>query len=123
MSPRKWLQRIEDILSCIHNIQTFIKGMTLAGFEENPMAVRAVAFELVTMGEAARVVPAEIQQRFPEIPWNKMQLIRNVVVHEYFRIDEQIIWKTCQEDLPPLVPLLEKMLKSEKLAGETTSDS
>jgi uncharacterized protein with HEPN domain len=123
MSPRKWLQRIEDILSCIRNIQTFTKGMTLAGFEENPMAVRAVAFELVTMGEAARAVPAEVQQRFPEVPWDKMQLIRNVVVHEYFRIDEQIIWKTCQEDLPPLVPLLENMLNSERQAGEGPIDS
>jgi uncharacterized protein with HEPN domain len=123
MSPRNWLKRIEDILSCIRNIQTFIRGMTLASFEENPMALRAVAFELVTMGEAARAVPAEVQQRFPEIPWDKMQLIRNVVVHEYFRIDEQIIWKTCQEDLPPLVPLLEKVLNSEKQAGEGPIDS
>ncbi len=50
------------------------------------MAVRAVAFEFVTMGEAARSIPAAIQARYPGILWDKMQVIRNVIVHEYFRI-------------------------------------
>lgn len=79
------------------------------------MAVRAVAFEFVTMGEAAHAIPADIQQRFPGIPWDKMPVIRNVLVHEYFRIDEEILWKTCKEDLQPLIPLLEQIL----LTGES----
>jgi uncharacterized protein with HEPN domain len=91
--------------------------MTLASFGENPMAVRAVAFELVTMGEAARAVPAEARERFPTVPWDKMEAIRNVIVHEYFRIDEGIIWRTCQEDLPALVPVLEELLRSQGQAG------
>jgi uncharacterized protein with HEPN domain len=107
------LQRIRDILICIHNILAFTQGMTLEAFEENPMAVRAVAFEFVTMGEAARAIPAVVQQECPEIPWDKMQVIRNVIVHEYFRIDEEILWKTCQDDLQPLIPLLEAILNRE----------
>jgi uncharacterized protein with HEPN domain len=110
MSPRHWLQRIRDILACIHNILAFTRGMSLDAFEENPMAVRAVAFEFVTMGEAARAIPVDIQQQYPGIPWDKMQVIRNVIVHEYFRIEEEILWKTCQEDLQPLIPLLEDIL-------------
>jgi uncharacterized protein with HEPN domain len=110
MSPRDWTQRVQDILSCIHNIQAYTQGMNLAMFEENPIVVRAVAFEFVTMGEAARAIPEDIQQRYPGIPWDKMHLIRNVIVHEYFRIDEQILWKTCQEDVVKLTPLLEAML-------------
>ncbi len=111
MSSRDWTQRIQDILTCISNILLFTNGLTLETFEENPMAVRAVAFEFVTMGEAARAIPAEIQRRYPGIPWEKMQVIRNVIVHEYFRIDEEILWKTCQEDLQPLIPQLEEILK------------
>ena len=80
-------------------------------FEENPMTVRAVAFEFVTMGEAARSVPVDTRKRYPGIPWDKMQVIRNVPVLEYFRIDEKILWKTCQEDLAPLIPLLEEILR------------
>ena len=110
MSPRDWTQRISDILGCIRNILSFTQGMTFELFEESPMAIRAVAFEFVTMGEAARAVPLEIQARYPQIPWSKMQVIRNVIVHEYFRIDEEILWKTCQEDLVPLIPLLENII-------------
>jgi uncharacterized protein with HEPN domain len=110
MSPRHWSQRIRDILVCIRNILAFTQGMSLEAFQENPMAVRAVAFEFVTMGEAARAIPADIRKRYSGIPWDKMQVIRNVIVHEYFRIDEEILWKTCQEDLQPLVPLLEDIL-------------
>jgi uncharacterized protein with HEPN domain len=110
MSPRDWTQRIRDILSCIRNILAFTQGMDLRMFEENPMAVRAVAFEFVTMGEAARAIPADAQKCFPGIPWDKMQVICNVIVHEYFRIDEEILWKTCQEDLAPLIASLEDIL-------------
>jgi uncharacterized protein with HEPN domain len=46
-----------------------------------------------------------------------MEAIRNVIVHEYFRIDEGIIWRTCQEDLPALVPVLEELLRSQSQAG------
>jgi uncharacterized protein with HEPN domain len=114
MSPRNWQQRIRDILACIRNILVFTHGLSLETFEENSMAVRAVAFEFVTMGEAARAVPEDIQSRYAGIPWDKMQVIRNVIVHEYFRIDEEILWKTCQEDLEPLVPLLEDILNREE---------
>ena len=110
MSPRHWSQRIRDILVCIRNILAFTQEMSLEDFEGNPMAVRAVAFEFVTMGEAARAIPADVQQEYPSIPWDKMQVIRNVIVHEYFQIDEEILWKTCQEDLLPLIPLLEDIL-------------
>ena len=89
--------------------------MSFENFEENPMAVRAVAFEFVTMGEAARAIPAIIQQKYAGIPWDKMQVIRNVIVHEYFRIDEEILWKTCQEDLRPLEPLLKDILSHEEM--------
>ncbi len=114
MSPRSWLDRIEDILSCAKNIQDFSAGMTLDEFIDDPRTIRAVAFEFTTIGEAARVVSLEIQERYPEIPWGKMQGIRNVLVHEYFRLDEEILWKAVQEDIPPLITALEKILGSEK---------
>ena len=50
MLPRNWSQQIRDMLVCIDNILSFTQGMSLEAFEENPMAVPAVAFEFVTMG-------------------------------------------------------------------------
>jgi len=114
VSPRAWLDRIGDILSCAKNIRDFSAGMMLNEFLDDPRTIRAVAFEFTTIGEAARVVPLEILERYPDIPWGKMQGIRNVLVHEDFRLDEEILWKAVQEDIPPLIAELEKILGSEK---------
>ena len=113
MSPRTWLDRIRDILSCAKNIQDFSVGLTIQTFLEDPRTIRAVAYEFTTIGEAARVIPIEIQERYSDIPWGKMQGIRNVLVHEYFRLDEEILWKAVQEDIPPLITALEKIIESE----------
>lgn len=69
MSPRTWLDRIRDILACAKNIRDFSDGMTLDAFLSDPRTVRAVAFEFTTIGESARVIPVEIQERYPDIPW------------------------------------------------------
>jgi uncharacterized protein with HEPN domain len=111
MSPRSWLERVEDILSCARNIQAFTAGMSLGDFLDDPRTSRAVAFEFTTMGEAARAVPTDAQDRYPQLPWEKMQAIRNVLVHEYFRIDEEILWRASQEEIPPLILLLEEILR------------
>ncbi len=86
--------------------------MPLDAFLADPRTIRAVAFELITIGEAARAIPLEIQERFPEIPWGKMQGIRNVLVHEYFRLDEEILWQAAQEDIPTLITALEKIIET-----------
>ena len=114
MSPRTWPDRIRDILSCARNIRGFSGGMTLDAFLGDPRTIRAVAFEFTTIGEAARVIPVEIQERYSDVPWGKMQGIRNVLVHEYFRLDEEILWKAVQEDIPPMIAALEKIIESEK---------
>lgn len=112
MSPRTWQERIEDILACAQNVQDFTAGMTFESFLDDPRTIRAVAFEFTTIGEAAGVIPEEIQERYPEVPWGKMRGIRNVLIHEYFRLDEEILWKAAQEDIPALITALKKIIRS-----------
>ena len=114
MSPRTWPERLEDILTCARNIRSFATGLSLDNFLDDPRTVRAVAYEFTTMGEAARAIPQEIQDGHPEVPWGKMVGIRNVLVHQYFRLDEEILWKASQEDIPPLIAALEKLISSGK---------
>ena len=110
MSPRTWRERLNDILACARTIQSFTAGMSLDTFQEDPKTIRAVAFEFVTMGEAASAIPEETREEHPEIPWGKMQGIRNVLVHEYFHLDEEILWNASQQDIPPLIAALEKLV-------------
>jgi len=114
VSPRTWQDRLEDILGCARNIRDYTEGMSFDAFLDDSKTIRAVAFEFTTIGEAARAIPMEIQKKFSEVPWGKMQGIRNVLVHEYFRLDEEILWEASQNDIPPLIAALEKINQSNR---------
>ena len=108
MSPRPWETRFQDILACAYNIQSFTENMSVDSFLADPKSIRAVAFEFVTMGEA-RAISDDIRKQYPQIPWDKMQGLRNILVHEYFRLDEEILWQSSIEDIPELIRELEKL--------------
>ena len=61
------------------------------------------------IGEAARKVSAEFQSDHPEIPWRKIIGMRHRIVHDYMRVDEDILWQVVTNDLPELLPLLEEI--------------
>jgi uncharacterized protein with HEPN domain len=109
VSPRPWHKRIDDILSSARNIEKFTVDLSFETFLNDPKSIRAVAFEFITIGEAARAVPDEIKENHPEIPWGQMQGIRNVLVHEYFRLDEEILWNASRQDIPLLIAALENL--------------
>jgi uncharacterized protein with HEPN domain len=111
MSPRNVHERIEDIIEAIGNIQSFTRGMSFEDFHHDLKTIRACAFEISLMGEAARALPEEVQRRFTQVPWEKMISIRNIVVHEYFRVDLEILWRTVTENIPEILPALETVLR------------
>ena len=110
MSPRDWRLRLGDILEAIRNTQAYVRGMTFPDFAADLKTIRAAAYEIGIIGEAASRIPAEVRTRHPKVPWDKMQAVRNVIVHEYFRLDVAILWQTVTQNLPPLIPLLEELL-------------
>lgn len=111
MSPRNWRVRIHDILNAIKAIESYAKGMEFEYFASDQKTVDAVIRNLVIIGEAATNVPEEIILDHPSIPWQEMKGIRNIVVHEYFGVSTRIIRDTVRIDLPPVIPLLEKILE------------
>jgi uncharacterized protein with HEPN domain len=76
----------------------------------------AVIKNLTVIGEAAGRVPASVVDASPQIPWPRMRAMRNVVVHEYFGIDDDLLWGTVTDDLKPLVPLLATLLSEQHAA-------
>jgi uncharacterized protein with HEPN domain len=61
------------------------------------------------IGEAARKVSPEFQQTHPEIPWRQIIGTRHRIVHDYMRVDEDVLWEVVHHDLPALLPLLQKI--------------
>ncbi len=74
---------------------------------------RAVAYSTCVIGEAASHISLEFRQMHPEISWKSIVGMRNFLVHEYFYLDLDILWKTATEDIPKLVEELEKIVPSE----------
>ena len=111
--PRNWKIRITDILQCIAKIRRFTKGYSFADFQGDEKTIDSVLRTLEIIGEAARHVPAEIQARYPELPWAEMLTMRNIVIHEYHGVNLSIIWQTVKEDLPALVSPLKRILEEE----------
>jgi uncharacterized protein with HEPN domain len=89
--PRDWKQRIADILEAVERIQRYTSGMDLDSFSADDRTVDAVVRNITVIGEAARSVPDEVRRAHPEIPWDEMRGIRNVIVHDYFGVSLSIL--------------------------------
>lgn len=109
MPSRDWKFRIEDIVEAIDDISRLIGCLTYDDLCANTTIVKAILYNMAVIGEAARRIPSDIRMLHPEIPWREMADMRNVVIHEYFGVDLQIIWETIQCDLPALAPLLRRI--------------
>jgi uncharacterized protein with HEPN domain len=114
MSSRTWQNRIQDILKSISGIQQRTAGKSLTEIQRDEILTKAILYDFMVIGEAARNIPAEIQSRYPTIPWRVMGDMRNIVAHEYFQIDLETIWETIQQDLPRLIPQLQTLLNLKK---------
>jgi uncharacterized protein with HEPN domain len=110
MSPRDWRNRVQDILDAISEIQRFTRRMDYETFKEDDKSIRAVEMNFIIIGEAANQIPEDVEERYPKVPWSLMRAMRNRIVHVYFNVDERLMWDTIQNDLPPLIPELQKLL-------------
>ena len=111
MPLRDWKMRIKDILDAVDTVQGYTEGMKYKAFVAHRKTVDAVIRNLIVIGEAATHVPEEVVLAHSEIPWRDMRDMRNFVVHEYFGISDKIIWDTIQNNLPPLINLLNPLLE------------
>ncbi|MFH1235611.1 MAG: DUF86 domain-containing protein [Parcubacteria group bacterium] len=113
MSPKNWKIRISDILDCIEYIRVYTQDLTLSEFQADQKTIDAVLRNLEIIGEAARHTPKEITKRYPDIPWDEMRTMRNIVIHEYFGVNLNIIWHTTQVNLPSIVDRLNEILEKD----------
>lgn len=100
---------LSHMLDAIGTIETYIAGKTFAEFQENKMMLDAVVRELEIIGEAANRISEELKEKHPHVPWFKIRGLRNFVIHEYFAVNEKIVWDTCKENLPILKQQLEEL--------------
>lgn len=86
-------------------------GMTLESFLLSDITVDTVLRNLEIIGEAARYVPAEIQERYSDVPWSGMRGMRKILIHAYDAVELEVVWETTQVQLPAAVPELRQILE------------
>jgi uncharacterized protein with HEPN domain len=97
---------LRHILDAIALVERYVSDVSWEDFQESQLVQDGVVRQLGIIGEAARRVSTSVQQAHPEIPWSDMVGMRNILIHDYFEVDEKEVWKTVQDDLPTLKDLV-----------------
>ena len=111
MPHRSWELRIADITEAIEIVFEYTAGMSFEQFVSDRKTIDAVIRNFIIIGEAASHLPDDLIVRHPELPWREMRDMRNIVVHEYFGVDNRVVWETLQKNLPPLLLQLRKPIE------------
>ena len=101
---------LQDILNACDECYTFIENMTFEEFDRDRKTKLAVEREIEIIGEAANNIPEQVCQTAPEVPWVRIVGMRNRLAHEFFRVNDNIVWTTVHERLPPLHQSIQRLL-------------
>ena len=101
---------LEDALTAMDKAEAFVSDMSYEQFAEDDKTVFAVVRSIEIIGEAVKHIPQDFRGQFTDIPWRDMAGMRDVLIHEYFGIDLETVWKTVKEDIPELKRLLREVL-------------
>jgi uncharacterized protein with HEPN domain len=110
MSKRNHLLLIQDMLLACRRIRSYTGQLDYAGFITDEKTIDATVRNIQILGEAAKQVAKEVQERYPAIEWTKIIRSRHIIVHDYFELDYEIIWRIIQDYIPPLQAELERIV-------------
>lgn len=102
--------RLGHMLEAAQRAQEFVRGRKRQDLNKDEQLAFALVKLLEIIGEAAHNVSDETQQKSPQIPWREIADTRNRLIHGYFDVDLDIVWQILEQDLPPLIAELEKIL-------------
>ncbi len=92
-------ERLEHILAAIERIVRYTSNKSFDDLVSDDMMYYAVVKNIEIIGEAANMITDAFQISHPETPWKKVKGMRNYIVHEYFQVDDIIVWEVATKDL------------------------
>lgn len=105
-------QRLLHILESIVEIEQYTSEANFQAFLENSMMRFACVKQMEIIGEAANYITDETKSKFSDIQWRQIIGLRHILVHEYFGIDNNLIWQIIANDIPQLKKSIQKVLDS-----------
>ncbi|MDO9045859.1 MAG: DUF86 domain-containing protein [Methanobacteriaceae archaeon] len=102
---------LKDILEAMDSIELFIGEMDFDEFKEDDKTSSAVIRKFEIIGEATKNLPEDIKKDYPNIPWREMAGMRDKLIHFYFGIKYELVWRTVKDVIPQIRPSLIEIYK------------
>jgi uncharacterized protein with HEPN domain len=101
---------LEDIIDATNSIEEYTRELTYDAFVKDRKTIDAVVRNFEIIGEATKHIPERIRKEYPKVPWKDMAGMRDRLIHGYFGVKLDVVWKTIKERLPAVRPLVEEAL-------------
>jgi len=111
MSKRTPLLLLEDIQESAEKIIDYTRNLSFEEFCKDNKTIDAVIRNFEIIGEASNLLPDEIKDKYTEIDWHRIRGFRNRIVHDYFGVDLQIVWKITFDQIPGLISEIVKIIR------------
>lgn len=102
--------RLRHMIDAVDSVQKFLQGRTRPDLDSDEMLLFAVIRAIEILGEAAGKLSDDVRTQAPAIPWSAIVAMRNRLIHGYFDIDTEVVWRTVTTELPALKPALRALL-------------
>ncbi|GCL55947.1 protein of unknown function DUF86 [Microcystis aeruginosa NIES-3806] len=111
MTQREFRDFLQDILEAICQLEKMTQDLSFEEFSTKIEIFLSVVKLIEIIGEAVKNIPDEVRVNYPNIPWKNIAGMRDKLVHEYWAIDEKVVWKVIQNNLPQLkrIIIIEKL--------------
>ncbi len=102
---------LEDMLTAVRKIEKYTKNLSFNKLTKDDLVIDGAVRNLEIVGEAAKNIPALIKRKYPDIEWKKIAGLKDILAHEYFGIDLEILWDIIKNKLPALKKQVSRILK------------
>ena len=106
---REYRLFLEDMCQACEKVIRHTQGLTRERFLKDDKTFDAVMRNLEIIGEATKHIPPEVRDQHPAVNWRKIAGLRDVVIHEYFGVDSEIVWDIITREVPALLEHLKRM--------------
>ncbi|GET44290.1 HepT-like ribonuclease domain-containing protein [Microseira wollei] len=103
-----------DIVQAAQRVLQFASGLNREELGADVMRQSAILYQIAIMGEATKRLSREFRAAHPEIPWDDVAGMRDIIAHQYDRIDLDIVWQVIEHNIPELLSLIAPLLPREK---------